>query len=45
MGTSAGSDAIGVAAVIFDWDGVLLDSLGSSYNVYNIIFEAIGTKR
>jgi len=34
-----------IAGVIFDWDGVLLDSLGSSYNVYNRIFERVGTKR
>jgi HAD superfamily hydrolase (TIGR01509 family) len=31
--------------VIFDWDGVLLDSLGSSFNVYNRIFEELGTKQ
>jgi HAD superfamily hydrolase (TIGR01662 family) len=30
---------------MFDWDGVLLDSLGASYNVYNRIFERIGTRR
>lgn len=30
---------------MFDWDGVLLDSLGASYNVYNRIFDKIGTKR
>ena len=35
----------GAAGVIFDWDGVLLDSLGCSYNVYNRIFEMIGTRR
>lgn len=33
-----------IAGVVFDWDGVLLDSLGASYNVYNRIFEEIGTK-
>ena len=31
--------------VIFDWDGVLLDSLGSSFNVYNRLFEKLGAKR
>lgn len=31
--------------MIFDWDGVLLDSLGSSFNVYNRIFEKLGTRR
>ena len=30
---------------VIDWDGVLLDSLGASYNVYNKIFEQIGTRR
>jgi HAD superfamily hydrolase (TIGR01509 family) len=30
---------------MFDWDGVLLDSLGASYNVYNRIFEKVGTRR
>jgi HAD superfamily hydrolase (TIGR01509 family) len=34
-----------IAGVVFDWDGVLLDSLGASYNVYNRIFERVGTKR
>jgi len=34
-----------IAGVVFDWDGVLLDSLGASYNVYNKIFERVGTKR
>jgi len=34
-----------ITGVVFDWDGVLLDSLGSSYNVYNRIFEKVGTKR
>jgi HAD superfamily hydrolase (TIGR01509 family) len=33
-----------VAGVIFDWDGVLLDSLGASFNVYNKIFKKMGTK-
>ena len=45
MGTSTGGNATGVAAVIFDWDGVLLDSLGSSYNVYNRIFGTVGMKQ
>jgi HAD superfamily hydrolase (TIGR01509 family) len=31
-----------VAGVIFDWDGVLLDSLGAAFNVYNKIFERLG---
>ena len=31
--------------MIFDWDGVLLDSLGSSFNVYNRIFEKLGARR
>ncbi len=35
----------GVLGVIFDWDGVLFDSLGSSFNVYNRIFEKLGTRR
>ena len=30
--------------VIFDWDGVLLDSLGAAFNVYNKIFARVGTK-
>lgn len=30
--------------VVFDWDGVLLDSLGSSRRVYNKIFEKIGMR-
>ena len=30
--------------VLFDWDGVLLDSLGASFNVYNKIFAQIGTR-
>jgi HAD superfamily hydrolase (TIGR01509 family) len=33
-----------VAGVIFDWDGVLLDSLGAAFNVYNKIFEKLGAK-
>lgn len=33
-----------VAGVLFDWDGVLLDSLGAAFNVYNRIFTRIGTK-
>lgn len=33
-----------VAGVLFDWDGVLLDSLGAAFNVYNRIFARIGTK-
>jgi HAD superfamily hydrolase (TIGR01509 family) len=34
-----------VVGVIFDWDGVLLDSLGAAFNVYNKIFRKMGTKR
>jgi HAD superfamily hydrolase (TIGR01662 family) len=30
--------------VMFDWDGVLLDSLGAAFNVYNKIFAGLGTK-
>jgi HAD superfamily hydrolase (TIGR01549 family) len=30
---------------MFDWDGVLLDSLGAAFNVYNKIFEKLGTKQ
>lgn len=38
------SDGRRVAGVIFDWDGVLLDSLGASFDVYNKIFQELGTK-
>ncbi|MDG6982969.1 MAG: HAD family hydrolase [Nitrososphaerota archaeon] len=31
-------------AVVFDWDGVLIDSMGASFNVYNKIFAAFGTR-
>ncbi len=34
-----------VAGVIFDWDGVLLDSLDACYSVYNKIFEKTGTRK
>ena len=33
-----------MAGVLFDWDGVLLDSLGAAFNVYNRIFARIGTR-
>jgi HAD superfamily hydrolase (TIGR01509 family) len=33
-----------VKGVLFDWDGVLLDSLGAAFNVYNKIFARVGTK-
>lgn len=33
-----------LAGVLFDWDGVLLDSLGAAFNVYNRIFARVGTK-
>ena len=29
---------------MFDWDGVLLDSLGAAFNVYNKIFVRLGAK-
>ncbi|MDE1852538.1 MAG: HAD family hydrolase [Thaumarchaeota archaeon] len=32
-------------AVMFDWDGVLMDSLGAAFNVYDKIFARIGTRR
>ena len=35
----------GVAGVLFDWDGVLLDSLGAAFNVYNKIFARVGTRQ
>ena len=31
--------------VLFYWDGVLLDSLGAAFNVYNKIFARVGTKK
>jgi phosphoglycolate phosphatase len=34
-----------VSGVMFDWDGVLLDSLGASFNIYNKIFTKVGAKR
>ena len=33
-----------IAGVLFDWDGVLLDSLGAAFSVYNRVFTKIGTK-
>ena len=33
-----------VTGVLFDWDGVLLDSLGAAFNVYNRVFARIGAK-
>jgi len=33
-----------VVGVLFDWDGVLLDSLGAAFNVYNKIFASVGTR-
>jgi len=44
---SAGGDALmsgRVKGVLFDWDGVLIDSLGAAFNVYNKIFARVGTK-
>ena len=35
----------GIEGILFDWDGVLLDSLGAAFNVYNKIFSKIGAKR
>ena len=35
----------GTVGVVFDWDGVLLDSLGASFNVYNKIFAKIGARQ
>jgi HAD superfamily hydrolase (TIGR01509 family) len=34
-----------ISGVLFDWDGVLLDSLGASFNVYNKIFTRMGTRQ
>jgi HAD superfamily hydrolase (TIGR01549 family) len=34
-----------LVGVMFDWDGVLLDSLGASFNVYNKIFARVGAKQ
>jgi HAD superfamily hydrolase (TIGR01509 family) len=34
-----------IAGILFDWDGVLLDSLGAAFNVYNRIFSRVGTKQ
>lgn len=33
-----------ISGVLFDWDGVLLDSLGASMNVYNRILPQMGMK-
>jgi HAD superfamily hydrolase (TIGR01509 family) len=33
-----------IAGVLFDWDGVLIDSLGATLNVYNRILRLIGMK-
>jgi HAD superfamily hydrolase (TIGR01509 family) len=33
-----------IEGVMFDWDGVLFDSLGASFNVYNRIFARVGVK-
>ena len=35
----------GVAGVLFDWDGVLLDSLEAAFKVYNKIFATVGTRQ
>jgi HAD superfamily hydrolase (TIGR01549 family) len=34
-----------VFGVMFDWDGVLIDSLGASFNVYSKIFARLGARR
>jgi HAD superfamily hydrolase (TIGR01509 family) len=34
-----------IVVVMFDWDGVLLDSLQTGFNVYNKIFARMGTKQ
>ena len=36
---------MGTRGVMFDWDGVLLDSMGANFNVYNKIFERLGVRR
>ncbi|HKT21403.1 MAG TPA: HAD hydrolase-like protein, partial [Nitrososphaerales archaeon] len=36
---------MGVSGVMFDWDGVLMDSLGASFNVYNRIFAKFGLRQ
>ncbi len=33
-----------VAGILFDWDGVLLDSLGAAFRVYNKIFAGLGAR-
>lgn len=33
------------SGVLFDWDGVLLDSMTASFNVYNKIFARLGAKQ
>ncbi len=35
---------MGTSGVMFDWDGVLMDSLGASFNVYNKIFAKLGVR-
>ena len=34
-----------VTGVMFDWDGVLLDSIGAAFNTYNKIFARVGTRQ
>jgi HAD superfamily hydrolase (TIGR01549 family) len=34
-----------IAGVLFDWDGVLLDSVGVSFKVYNEVFTRIGVRQ
>ena len=45
LGLSSGNRIGNVVGVMFDWDGVLLDSLGASFNVYNKVFTRLGTKQ
>lgn len=45
MGGSIVPTVRGVSGVVFDWDGVLLDSVGAALNVYNKIFERLGAHR
>ena len=44
MGAPGARRGGGVSGVVFDWDGVLLDSLGASFDVYQKIFRRIGTR-
>lgn len=37
--------AVKTSGVMFDWDGVLFDSLGASFNAYNRIFAKLGVRQ